>query len=492
MDVMLIIIAAAIFFMTIVMNGVVMIHFSDEQDKNQAWLPKLVVMFGLCLACFGVLLLPMDVANRNSAFAAAVSSASGMWGGEQGEALPMTGLWEIVLVAIVIMVLGVIPFAIFYYEESGEGIMTQLKRGLTYGLVTLITGSVIIVIIKALTHGEAQIPMKAYTATIGGHSDLVGAQTYTTIPVTLPIYAVACVSLVGWVFFAMFAGVGLVALPIDLIHTFTDRPTSIDVKNWAAKRNELKERAAKLRQIGQKMEQENFTTAKLTRHDQKLFNKFKNAVYLLEKDYEILRVRKFEKGGNILYFIGMGIMGVIGVFISLLWVVHTVLFVFMHNAHPFLNTLLVGLDNVFPLFGTVGFGTFAFYLLWCTIKGVMKMGLRLAFFTIHPMEPGKTMMNSFLFNVGIILLCEIPVIQFCSSAFSIYARVTSVSMLFGTQIRYIKYFDIMFQYNVFLYIMFAFIALTSLYMAVKKPKDNGKEIEKAIAEELELKGTYIS
>ena len=37
----------------------------------------------------------------------------------------------------------------------------------------------------------------------------------------------------------------------------------------------------------------------------KLFNKFKNAVYLLEKDYEILRVRKFEKGGNILYFIGM-------------------------------------------------------------------------------------------------------------------------------------------------------------------------------------------
>lgn len=204
----------------------------------------------------------------------------------------------------------------------------------------------------------------AYEAAIGTQSDLKGTPDSTIVPVTLPIYAVACVSLVGWVFFAMFAGVGLVALPIDLIHTFTERPTSIDVKNWAAKRNELKERAAKLRAIGLKMEQENFTTVKLSRHDQKLFNKFKNAVYLLEKDYEILRVRKFEKGGNILYFIGMGILGVIGVFVSLLWVVHTVLFVFMHNAHPFLNTLLVGLDNVFPLFGTVGFGTFAFYLLW--------------------------------------------------------------------------------------------------------------------------------
>ena len=375
--------------------------------------------------------------------------------------------------------------------------------------------------------------MKAYYASPGEKSDYIGKQDYTEIQVTLPIYAVACVSLVGWVFFAMFAGVGLVALPIDLMHTFTDRPTSIDVKNWAAKRNELKERAAKLRAIGEKMEKENFTSVKLTRNDQKLFNKFKNAVYLLEKDYEILRVRKFEKGGNILYYIGMGILGVIGVFVSLLWVIHTVLFVFMHNAHPFLNTLLVGLDNVFPLFGTVGFGTFAFYLLWwcvsfllirhsahmpaqphaclhtsvlacsspgassvsvchSTIKGVMKMGIRFAFFTIHPMEPGKTMMNSFLFNVGIILLCEIPVIQFCSSAFSIYARVTSISMLFGTQIRYIKGFDFMFQYNIFLYIFFAFIALTSLYMAVKKPKDSGKEIEKSISEELELKGTYIS
>ena len=76
---------------------------------------------GLSLACFGVLLLPMDVANRNSAFAAAVASSSGVWGGSDGEALDMTFLWEVVLLSIVIMVLGVIPFAIFYYEESGEG-----------------------------------------------------------------------------------------------------------------------------------------------------------------------------------------------------------------------------------------------------------------------------------------------------------------------------------------------------------------------------------
>ena len=44
MDAMLIIIAVAIFLLTVGMNVVVMIHFSDEADKNQAWLPKLVVV----------------------------------------------------------------------------------------------------------------------------------------------------------------------------------------------------------------------------------------------------------------------------------------------------------------------------------------------------------------------------------------------------------------------------------------------------------------
>eukprot|EP01052_Picozoa_sp_SAG31_P028440 SAG31_NODE_2747_length_5147_cov_3.881933_4_plen_136_part_00 len=121
--------------------------------------------------------------------------------------------------------------------------------------------------------------------------------------------------------------------------------------SWAAKRNELKERASKLRGIGEKLEVEHFKDSKLSGSDKKLYNKFKTAVYLLEKDYEVLRVRRDEKGGNILYYLGMGILGVIGVGVSLLWVIHTVIFSFLHNMSPFLNTMLVGLDNFLPLLG---------------------------------------------------------------------------------------------------------------------------------------------
>jgi hypothetical protein len=51
----------------------------------------------------------------------------------------MSDLWNVTLLAIVIMVLGVIPFAIFYYEESGEGVTVQLRRGLLYGGITMVS-----------------------------------------------------------------------------------------------------------------------------------------------------------------------------------------------------------------------------------------------------------------------------------------------------------------------------------------------------------------
>ena len=69
-------------------------------------------LVGLCLAAYGILLLPLDVANRTSAAQEGLLT---------DVTLPMDFLWETVLMAIIIMLLGVIPFAIFYYEESGEG-----------------------------------------------------------------------------------------------------------------------------------------------------------------------------------------------------------------------------------------------------------------------------------------------------------------------------------------------------------------------------------
>ena len=81
---------------------------------------------------------------------------------------------------------------------------------------------------------KAIVPVVSYSTSIGTvcpddaeHADPTDA---LSIQVSIPIFCVAMVSLVGWVFFSVFAGVGLVALPVDLLQTWFDRPTNIDVK----------------------------------------------------------------------------------------------------------------------------------------------------------------------------------------------------------------------------------------------------------------------
>jgi len=75
------------------------------------------------------------------------------------------------------------------------------------------------------------------------------------------------------------------------------------------------------------------------------------------------------------------------------------------------------------------------------MKGCFKCGVRFFFVSLHPMKVNATYMNSFLFNLGLVLLCSLPIVQFCTIAFSYYARFTNVNQIFGVQIKYLKFFQ---------------------------------------------------
>ena len=50
--------------------------------------------------------------------------------------------------------------------------------------------------------------------------------------------------------------------------------------------------------------------------------------------------------------------------LSLAWLLHIILYLFVYPpVTPFLNSLFIDLDNVFPLFGTFAFAVFCFYLI---------------------------------------------------------------------------------------------------------------------------------
>jgi LMBR1 domain-containing protein 1 len=86
------------------------------------------------------------------------------------------------------------------------------------------------------------------------------------------------------------------------------------------------------------------------------------------------------------------------------------------------------------------------------------------------MKIGKTYMSSFMFNIGLVLLCALPVVQFCQEAFSDYAANSTIRQLFGVQVENLRFFEYFWSTNVFIYIFMCVVVLTGLYLACK-PKD---------------------
>jgi LMBR1 domain-containing protein 1 len=63
-------------------------------------------------------------------------------------------------------------------------------------------------------------------------------------------------------------------------------------------------------------------------------------------------------------------------------------------------------------------------------------------------------MNSFLFNVLLILLSSVSVTQFCAAAFSDYTALTDIDLIFTVQVRYLVFFVYFYKYHVFEYAIF--------------------------------------
>lgn len=77
-------------------------------------------------------------------------------------------------------------------------------------------------------------------------------------------------------------------------------------------------------------------------------------------------------------------------------------------------------------------------------------------------------MNSFLFNILIILLSSVSVTQFCSYSFREYGSMTDLDLIFSVQIRYLRFFNYFYRYNIFQYILFGFSILSFIYLICRR------------------------
>lgn len=67
----------------------------------------------------------------------------------------------------------------------------------------------------------------------------------------------ACMALLGWFFFTIFAAVGLIAVPMDLINAYVNRPQFMSTQEFATQKKALKKKCLELLKIGEQIDAEN-------------------------------------------------------------------------------------------------------------------------------------------------------------------------------------------------------------------------------------------
>ena len=375
----------------------IVVIFGHPDDKNVAWFPRVVTIFGLWLAFMSLLILPYDVASTSSGGSSVVAVST---------------LWEIAYVALAVMLAAIIPYAFFYYESEVDdseplGVCDQQWCvGLKYALGFLIVCIVGLVILYSVIN-TANIPVVrvaqsvttvfiantpltpaydlAYSLNIpniytqsylqfqNGTSDLeipyfpcFGVFCQRTnftwsIPVSFILYMIAFIAFFGWFFFALFLGVGLFALPLDLINAWRTRPTPMSTKTYFEERQKLGERAKQMIELGKRMQEaqdKNTGGGVLARSKERQeLSAFEKSYFHLKKDYQMLYVAHKLKGGNPLTPFFSLILGVLAIGISLSWYIHIAIFILPTRPYSqFLNTFFIKLSfDAFPLFGVLAF-----------------------------------------------------------------------------------------------------------------------------------------
>eukprot|EP01083_Nonionella_stella_P077927 213014_1 len=507
-NIALIVITCVVPFLVFVSSFLLLVRFSHPDDKNDALLPKFVVLFGISLAFLVILVVPLDVANARNFLRGASVIDVGL-------------IWQIIIFLVSLWLLLLIPFAFWFYEsdyEDPDGAEPDCYNGqfgtaFKYTLLTFIIFSIVLVLLYAFVN-EAQVEVLQIVqsaALLRPSGDLVqtddqvmcgkGAPDLVCrtqlliwdISVTFPIYLLALISFLGGFLFSVFLGIGLVALPFDFVNQWRTRPVRLTLRQFQEQKIEIGNRAKELRMVGDELVNKKIAESEAgkknkkgffdRRKDKKLLRDFEEGVYLLQKEHEVLQVAFHLKGGNPIWYFFKLIIGLVGFVLSITWILHISLVVLpRHPPTMFLNDLFDALTfNGFALISVVAIAVFAFYLEWCAIIGAFRFGLRLPFFSrMYPMEIGGTYMNSFLINTWIILLCSFPAVQLVSESFKVYTRATDISLIFGNQVRNLTGFKEIYRHNVYTLIVLGCAFLTTIYMWIA-PNDRANEIQKVIS-----------
>ncbi|KAF9665200.1 hypothetical protein SADUNF_Sadunf16G0097600 [Salix dunnii] len=469
----LVIVAIVVCIIVFLFNIYLLVNYQHPDDKNQAYFPKFVVVFGLFIAAISILMLPADVANRQACSRAIYNGACNL-------TLPMKDLWIAVYIIDAVLVFFIIPFAMFYYEgDQDKSVAKRMKSALLWVIMTAIVCGLVLGILYGLV-GKVDFTVRHLSSTtttfpstweFSSNQPCIGSgarecsaylanassEKTWTMRVTFPEYVVALATIVGSVLFAIFGGVGIACLPLGLIFSFIRRPKAVITRSQYIKEaTELGKKARELKKAADVLHQEERSGSK-GRKWRKNVKAVEKELLQLEEDVKLLEevYPQGEKAETswaltVLGYLAKLVLGILGLIVSVAWVAHIIIYMLVDPPlSPFLNEV---------------------FIKW-----------------------GATLMNSFLFNVGLILLCSISVIQFCATAFGYYAQATAAQEIFGHTLQSLRGIKYLYKYNVFQIAFVVLAGLTFVYYAafVSRSQHDLDGEEKSLAAEPKSKAKKL-
>lgn len=460
----------------------------DDSEFGAGTLCKVFVVIGLGIAWGQILLLPLDVSNSRGT----------------GGGIRMDTIYLIVYIAIAVFAFVILPLLTAIYEsDPDDTCVSKLLGTFCFFISSLIIVCLAFIIFYALFH-TASIPVTTQIIAIDkvkDSTDVIDIKKYDLgdetsdkdmkVKVTFTVFAIGFLCFISYFLFTLFGGIGLFALPMDMIYSFVSRPQKLDKGAIEGMKNDIVQTAADLKELAlkvKKLEEEGadkkmFFSSEKREYNQ-LFNKLKVGVSCMTDEYELINLQNLISGKTILEAYLSLIGGILCMIVTALWIFQIFVYVICRKDGKALfqgiNVLLVFLTEKNVSFVAIGiFSVMCMYLLICTMKGNLKFGVRFFILgTIHPMKKNKTYMNSILFNISLIMIASVSVNQFCVKAFNEYASSTDFDIIFTSQVKYLPFFTFFDNYHIFEIALCAIIVITFIYL-ICNPSDT-KNMKKVI------------
>ena len=215
LDIWLIIVTIVCFLLMLVLNIFVMFYYLHPDDKGfiNGCFEKMTIIMGSTLLWAFVLLLPLDIANSRG----------------EGSGFNIQTAYVILFVIYLVFLIILLPFVSFFYDTDTENTCcVRFFKSLVYTVLL----AVIVIILGLIAWGIVNSTTIGYSQKVGYISSLqyrdeatpssiiesnfVANKSFSYQPNIL-ITAVIFILFLGWFLFIIFGGIGMIALPMDLI-----------------------------------------------------------------------------------------------------------------------------------------------------------------------------------------------------------------------------------------------------------------------------------